>query len=149
MKLKVQCAVTENPAHQDINSHSVEEVFSSSEGIEPAELRSLACDAVHLVASACEAAGAKDVSHVKAFIEHSTGFLHADTVGGNGEITVGGRDGSKKTKRFRMVMNAVIYGLSEESIRTAAEQAVEEVRVQYGLIREPGTKHPEKGSRHP
>jgi len=33
-------------------------------------------------------------------------------------------------------MNAVIYGLSEESIRTAAEQAIETVRVQYGLTRE-------------
>jgi hypothetical protein len=141
VKLKVQFAEPENPAHQDINSHSVEREFSSAEGLDPAELRSLACDAVHLVASGCEAAGAKDVSHVKAFIEHSSGFLHADTVGGNGEITVGGRDGNKAT-RFRLVMNAVIYGLSEESIRTAAEQAIEAVQVQYGLTLEPGpVKH--------
>ena len=137
MKLKLKFTGAENPAHQDINSHSVERVFSSSEGLDPAELRSLACDAVHLAASGCEAAGAKDVSHVKAFIEHSSGFLHADTVGGNGEITVGGRDG-KKAKRFRLVMNAVIYGLSEESIRTAAEQAIDAVQDQYGLTREPG-----------
>ncbi|HUJ18183.1 MAG TPA: hypothetical protein VL197_09365 [Nitrospirota bacterium] len=135
MKLKVQFAEPENPAHQDINSHSLERVFSSPEGLDPAELRSLACDAVHLTASGCEAAGAKDVSHVKAFIEHSSGFLHADTVGGNGEIMVAGRDGNK-TKRFRLVMNAVIYGLSEESIRKASEQAIEAVQVQYGLNRD-------------
>jgi len=135
MKFKVQPAGPENPAHQDINSHSEEGFFFSSEGLDPAELRYLARDAVRLVASGCETAGAKDVSHVKAFIEHSSGFLHADTVGGNGEITVAGRDG-KKTKLFRLVMNAVIYGLSEESIRTAAEQAIETVRVQYGLTRE-------------
>ena len=136
MNLKVNFSGPENPAHQDINSHSEDRVFLSAEGLDPAELRSLACDAVHLVASGCEAAGAKDVSHVKAFIEHSTGFLHADTVGGNGEITVSGRDG-KKTKRLRLVMNAVIFGLSEDSIRTAAEQALETVQGKYGLTREP------------
>ena len=136
MKLKVNFPGPENPAHEDINSHSEDISFFSAEGLDPAELRFLARDAVSLVASGCEAAGAKDVSHVKAFIEHSTGFLHADTVGGNGEITVSGRDGSK-TKRFRLVMNAVIYGLSGQSIRTAAEQALEAVQVQYGLTREP------------
>jgi hypothetical protein len=140
MKLKVRYTEPENPAHEDINSHSVERVFLSPEGLDPAELRSFACDAVHLAASGCEAAGAKDVSHVKAFIEHSSGFLHADTVGGNGEITVAGRDGNK-TKRFRLVMNAVIYGLSEESIQTAAEQAIDTVQDQYGLIREPAKEH--------
>jgi hypothetical protein len=135
MKLKVTFAGQENPAHQDINSHSVERVFFSLEGIDPAELRFLARDAVRLVASGCEAAGAKDVSHVKAFIEHTSGFLHADTVSGNSEITVAGRDG-EKTKRFRLVMNAVIFGLSEESIRKASEQAIEAVQVQYGLTRD-------------
>jgi hypothetical protein len=140
MKLKVQFAGQENPAHQDINSHSEERVFSSAEGLEPAELRFLVRDAVRLIASGCEDAGAKDVSHVKAFIEHSSGFLHADTVGGNGEITVAGRDGTK-VKRFRLVMNAVIFGLAEESIRAVAEQAIEAVQVQYGLTRE---RAPEK-----
>jgi hypothetical protein len=137
MKLKVHYTGPENPAHQDINSHSMERIFSSLEGLDPVELRFLARDVVRLVASGCEAAGAKDVSHVKAFIEHTSGFLHADTVGGNSEITVAGRDG-KKTKRFRLVMNAVIYGLSEESIRTAAEQAIDAVQVQYGLTRVQG-----------
>jgi hypothetical protein len=136
MKLKVQFAGPENPAHRDINSYGEERVFSSPEGIDPSELRFFARDAVRLVASGCEAAGAKDISHVKAFIEHPTGFLHADTVGDNGEITVSGRDG-KKTRRFRLVMNAVIYGLAEQSIRTAADQALEAVQAQYGLTREP------------
>jgi hypothetical protein len=139
MKLKVNFSEPENPAHKDINSYSAEKSFLSPEGLEPSELRFLARDAVSLVASGCEAAGAKDVSHVKTFIEHSSGFLHADTVGGNSEITVSGRDG-KKTKRFRLVMNAVIYGLSEEAIRMAAEQAIEAVQVQYGLIPELASK---------
>ena len=140
MKLKVNLSGPENPAHLDINSHSEDRSFFSAEGLDPAALRILARDAVRLVASGCEDAGAKDVSHVKAFIEHSTGFLHADTVGGSGEVAVSGRDG-EKTRRFRLVMNAVIYGLSEQSIRTAAEQALESVQVRYGLTREPG---PEK-----
>jgi len=135
MKFKVQLKLPENPAHQDINSHSEERIFSTHQGIDSAELRSLARDTVHLVASGCETAGAKDVSHVKVFIEHSSGFLHADTVSGNGEITIGGRDG-KDIKRFRLVMNAVIFGLSEQSIRTATERALDAVQAQYHLTRE-------------
>ena len=102
----------------------------------------MARDVVHLVALGCEAAGAKDVSHVKAFIEHSSGFLHADTVSGNGEITVGGRDG-KDAKSFRLVLNAVIFGLPEESIRMATEQAIDAVQAQYQLTRKqaPPKKH--------
>jgi len=135
MKFRVSIAETGHSAHQDIHSYSAVRVFSSRKGLDPAELRSLARDAVRLVASGCDAAGAKDVSHVKAYLEHSSGFLHADTVGGNGEVTVAGRDG-KEVNHFRLVMNAVIYGLSEESIRITVEQALESVQARFGMIRE-------------
>ena len=127
----------ENPAHGDINSHSVDRVLVSPEGLGPTEIRCLARDVVRTVAAACDAAGAKDVSHVKAFIEHTSGFLHADTVSGNDEITVGGRDGGRE-KSFRLVLNAVIFGLSSEEIEKAAEQALESVEMQYGLERKQG-----------
>jgi hypothetical protein len=122
----------ENPAHEDISSYAVDRVFVSPEGLGPGELRSLARDAVKAVAAGCEAAGAKDVSHVKLYVEHSSGFIHANAVSGNPEITVAGRDGST-AKRFRLVMNAVIYGLAEQALQAASEQALEAVQVQYGL----------------
>jgi hypothetical protein len=126
----------ENPVHEDINSHTLDQVLFSPEGLDHDELRSLAGDLVRTTASACEASGAKDVSHVKLFLEHSSGFLHANAVSGNPETTVAGRDGSK-ARRFRVVLNAVIFGLDEASIRKAAEQAMESVVVQYGLTRGP------------
>ena len=147
MKFRISIAETGNPAHEDIHSYSAVRVFSSRKGLNPAELRSLAGDAVRLVARGCDAAGAKDVSHVKAYLEHSSGFLHADTVGGNGEITIAGRDGTE-VNRFRLVMNAVIYGLSEESITGNVEQALESVQARYGVIREPGSDHPGSGGKH-
>ncbi|HET7319755.1 MAG TPA: hypothetical protein VFK23_11510 [Nitrospirota bacterium] len=122
----------ENPAHEDISSYAVDRVFISPEGLGPGELRSLARDAVRTVAAGCEAAGAKDVSHVKLYLEHESGFIHANAVSGNPEITVAGRDGVT-AKQFRLVMNAVIYGLSEYSIRTSVEQGIEAVQIQYGL----------------
>ena len=135
MKIPVTFSGPENPAHQDIHSYSAERFFSSAGDLMPAELRTLAGDTVRAVAMGCETAGAKDVSHVKAYIEYASGFLHADTVSGSGGITVAGRDG-KKTKRFRLVINAVIYGLPEASVKMATEQALETVKVQYGLIQE-------------
>src|SRR5512147_3208905 len=122
----------ENPAHEDIICYAVDRMLFSEEGLEPQELRSLARDVVRTVAAACEAAGAKDVSHVKLYLEHATGFIHANAVSGNPEITVAGRDG-KRTNRFRLVMNAVVYGLAEEALRKATEQALEAVQVQYGV----------------
>lgn len=119
-------------AHEGINSYGAAWMFLSDEGLEPAELRCFARDTVRAVASGCDAAGAKDVSHVKLFLEHTSGFLHANAVSGNQEITVGGRDGST-AKRFRLVLNAVIFGLSAQAIQAVAEQAVDVVQVQYGL----------------
>ncbi len=133
MKFRVEIE-PENPVHRDILSHSVDRTFSSPEGLAPDELRSLVRDLVQCTASACEAAGAKDVSHVKAFIEHASGFLHAHAVSGNREITVEGRDGGP-ARQFRLVLNAVIFGLGDDSIKKAADRAIEAVEAQYGLKR--------------
>jgi len=133
MKLRVKLE-PENPVHRDIHSYSADRSFSFPEGIGPDELRSLIRDLVQCTAAACEAAGAKDVSHVKAFLEHASGFLHAHAVSGNREITVEGRDGAS-ARQFRLVLNAVIFGLDEGAIKKAAEQALEAVEAQYGLIR--------------
>ena len=132
----------ENPAHDDISSYAVDRVFVSPEGLGPGELRSLARDAVKAVAAGCEAAGAKDVSHVKLYLEHTSGFIHANAVSGNPDITVAGRDG-KTAKQIRLVMNAVVYGLAEEALRKATEQALEAVQVQYGvtLVSAQGKNH--------
>ena len=72
---------------------------------------------------------------MKLFLEHSTGFLHASAVSGNDEIRVAGRDGDP-TRRFRLVLNAVIYGLHQEAIQAATEEALATVEARHGLTRE-------------
>ncbi len=126
---------TGNPAHGDISSHSLDCILSSPEGIGAEDLRSFARDLVRAVATGCEAAGAKDVSHVKLFIEHSSGFLHASAVSGNAVISVAGRDGTA-ARQFRLVLNAVIFGLPVERIRAEAERALEILKRQYALQRD-------------
>lgn len=128
---------SENSAHADISCYAVDRVLISREGLDPQKLRNLARDTARAVAMQCEAAGAKDVSHVKLYLEHASGFIHASVVSDNPVVTVAGRDG-KTENRFRMVLNAVIYGLAEQAIRTATEQALEAVQVQYGLTQEKG-----------
>ena len=136
MKFKIELEPG-NPLHWDINSYSVDRLLGRPEGLDAQELRNLAYDAVYTVAAECVAAGAKDVSHVKLFIDHENGFLHANSVSGSPQITVNGRDG-RTTRQFRMALIAVIFGLQEEAIAKAAEQALETVETQYGLTRQPG-----------
>jgi hypothetical protein len=127
----------EDPVHRDIKSYSVDRMLWATAVLDAEQLRRLAHDTVYAVTAECVAAGAKDVSHVKLFIEHSSGFLHANSVSGSPQITVAGRDGSTKGP-FRLVMNAVIFGLREEAIATSTEQALGKIEIQYGLKRTPG-----------
>lgn len=112
-----------NPVHDDINSHGMRCSVAAAQPVSPDELRRFAASLMTEIGTACNTAGAKDVSHVKAFIEHDSGFLHADIVGNPNTVKVEGRDG-KPVERFRLVVNSVIYGLSAHDVRDVTEAAI-------------------------
>ena len=123
-----------NPVHDDINSHGMRCSVTSAQPVRPEELRRFAAELMTAIASACITAGAKDVSHVKAFIEHDTGFLHADTVGNPNDVKVEGRDG-KPAESFRLVVNSVIYGLSANAVKEVTELAINKTVGMFGFVR--------------
>ncbi|NJD56692.1 MAG: hypothetical protein FIA94_09850 [Nitrospirae bacterium] len=123
-----------NPVHDDINSYGMRCVVTAAKPVSADELRRFAAGLMTAIASACITAGAKDVSHVKAFIEHETGFIHADTVGNPDNVKVEGRDG-KPAESFRLVVNSVIYGLSAHAVKEITESETSKTVGLFGLVR--------------
>lgn len=123
-----------NPLHGDINSHGMRCAVTAAAPVAARELRAFAAELVREIAGACVATGAKDVSHVKAIMEHDSGFLHAHVVGDPDSALVEGRDG-RPTGRFRLVVNAVVYGLSVAAVRECTETAVDRTLDRFGYAR--------------
>jgi hypothetical protein len=113
-----------SPLHEDIKAYAVSYSFTREREIGSDELRTFAAELMKSASAACIRRGAKVIGHIKAHIEHDSGFLHANTVGESSDVTVGGRDGDPVT-RFTLVVNSVVYGLPEELIREATEEAIE------------------------
>ena len=101
------------------------------------ELRTFAKSLMHSLSDSSIKRGAKVIGHIKAYLEHQEGFLHAHTVGEPGDITVDGRDGGP-IGRFKLVVNSIIFGLPEEAVKEAADKAIRETSALFGLVREPG-----------
>lgn len=112
-----------NPVHDGINSHGMRCWVTAPTPVSAFELRRFAAALMAAIATACLAAGAKDVSHVKAILEHDSGFLHADTVGDPDQVKVEGRDG-EPIRNFSLVVNAVIFGLSGDAVKKVTEATV-------------------------
>lgn len=125
---------SKNPVHDDINSHGMVCIVTAVDLVGTDELRKFAAELMRAIASACIMAGAKDVSHVKAFIEYETGFLHADTVGNPHDVKVEGRDG-RPAGKFRLVVNTVIYGLSADAVKKITESSVNDTVGMFGFTR--------------
>lgn len=123
-----------NPLHGDINSHGMRCSVTAAAPVGARELRAFAAELVQAIAGGCLAAGAKDVSHVKAILEHDSGFLHAHVVGDPGSAHVEGRDG-RPAGSFRLVVNAVVYGLSAAAVRECTETAVDRTLGRFGYAR--------------
>jgi hypothetical protein len=123
-----------NPLHGDISSYGMRCSVSAPRPVAAGELRRFAAALMTSIASACIAAGAKDVSHVKGFLEHASGFLHADVVGDPGTPMVEGRDGGT-ADTFTLAVNAVIYGLGADAVRRSTEAAVDQTVGRFGFAR--------------
>lgn len=124
-----------SPLHEDIKAYAVSYSFTREREIGSDELRTFAAELMKSASAACIRRGAKVIGHIKAHIEHDWGFLHANTVGESSDVTVRGRDGDPVT-RFTLVVNSVVYGLPEELIREATEEAIESASSKFSLKRE-------------
>lgn len=133
-------SIKENPDHGEIHGYGIACLAKRRTPIPTAELRSFAASLMKAVASGCLARGAKDIGHVKAYIEHDNGFLIADTVGDPGDVTIEGRDGKAATT-FRIVLNSVVFGLSREAVAHATDDALKHVSDEYGLRLETENRH--------
>ena len=124
-----------NPLHEDIKVYAVVYYLSRGEKISGIELRKFAAELMNAISKSCIKFGAKVIGHIKAYIEHETGFLHANTIGEPADVTVNGRDGDP-INRFKLVVNSIIYGLPEESIKEATEEAIKAVSSIFRFDRE-------------
>lgn len=124
--------ITPSPLHEDIKAYAVSYSLSREREVESAELREFAAELMRSVSEACISLGAKVIGHIKAYIEHGSGFLHANTVGESGDVTVNGRDGDP-ARSFTLVVNSIVYALTEASLRDATVRAIEETSSAFGL----------------
>jgi hypothetical protein len=125
-----------HPAHEGINSYGISCSVSRKEAADAQELRRFAAELMKAVSEACLSRGAKDIGHIKAFLEHDEGFIHANTLGEPTDITVEGRDGGPASF-IRLVINAVIFGIGKEAVREATEESLNSVLYTFGFERQP------------
>jgi hypothetical protein len=125
-----------HPLHEGTSAYAAACFLSREKNMDGAEIRRFAESLMQSLAAASIKRGAKVIGHIKAYLEHQEGFLHAHTVGEPGDITIDGRDGGP-VRRFKLVVNSIIYGLPEEAVKDAADEAIRETSAHFGLVREP------------
>jgi hypothetical protein len=130
-----------SPVHEEINSYGLGCSVSRPKAIDAEELRKFAAELMTTISSACIKAGAKDIGHIKAYIDHDYGFLHADTLGDPADVTVAGRDG-EPINHFKLVVNTVIYGLAKEAVANATEASLKTVCLKFGLQKKLENRRP-------
>ncbi len=128
-----------SPLHEGINSYGLGCLVTGKKAITAEALRKFAAELMITVAQSCTDSGAKDIGHIKAFIEHDNGFLHANTVGDPADVTVEGRDG-QPIYSFQLVINSVIYGLGKEAVKDTTESSLKNVLAKFGMKKKPYPK---------
>lgn len=121
-----------NPLHVGIHAYSVASVLSRDAEIGDAEIKRFATKLMTSISEHCMEQGARDIGHIKAYIEHGSGFLFVDTLGDPSDVTIEGRTGDPSSS-FRIVINSVIYGLEEEKIKKATRDAIRTVSTKFKL----------------
>jgi hypothetical protein len=126
-----------HPLHEGTSAYAAACFLSREKQMDNVELRRFAERLMHSLSDTSKKRGAKVIGHIKAYLEHQEGFLHAHTVGETGDITVDGRDGGP-VGQFKLVVNSIIFGLPEDAVKDAAEEAIRETSALFGLVRDPG-----------
>lgn len=122
--------------HGDIKAYAVACRLSRGKKVNSGELRDFAKELMDAISASCVRQDAKVMGHIKAYLVYETGFLHAHTLGEPGDVTVDGRDGDP-ANHFKLVINSVVYGLSEEAVKEATESALKNLHSKFGFLREP------------
>lgn len=125
-----------HPLHEGTCAYATAWFLSKEEKMDSTELRKYAETLMQSLSASSIKRGAKVIGHIKAYLDHPEGFLHAHTVGEQGDITVDGRDGGP-VSRFKLVVNSIIFGIPEEAVKDAAEEAIRETSARFGLAQEP------------
>jgi hypothetical protein len=125
-----------NPLHEDIKAYAVACRLSREEKISSGELRVFAEELMNAISASCIHQGAEVLGHIKAYFDYGTGFLHVHTLGEPGDVTVDGRDGDPAS-HFKLVINSVVYGLSEEAVKEATESVLTNLISEFRFQREP------------
>jgi hypothetical protein len=128
-----------NPLHVEINAYSVASFLSTENLMHDADLKKFSAKLMTAISEACMEHGAKDIGHIKGYIEHETGFLFVDTLGDPSDVTIEGRSGAP-TSSFRIVINSVIYGLDEAGIKKATDGALERTSESFRIKSTPEAK---------
>lgn len=121
-----------NPAHERINNYALACLVKANVPLNSARLRDFAASLMQKLCSACIERGAKDVGHIKAYMQHDGGYLYADVVGEPSSVKVEGRDGGL-VSRFSLTLNCVVFGLTPRELRETTEQALENVLLDFAL----------------
>jgi hypothetical protein len=128
--------ITIHLLHEGTSAYATACFLSREKKLDSAELRRFAEGLMRSLSDSSLKRGAKVIGHIKAYIEHQEGFLHAHTVGEPGDITIDGRDGGP-IDRFKLVVNSIIFGIPEEAVKDAADEAIRETSARFGLVQEP------------
>jgi hypothetical protein len=125
-----------HPLHEGTSAYATACFLSREKKMNGAELRRFAEELMRYLLASSIKRGAKVIGHIKAYIEHREGFLHAHTVGEPGDITIDGRDGAP-AGRFKLVVNSIIFGIPEELVKDATDEAIRKTAALFNLVQEP------------
>lgn len=120
--------------HAGINGYGAAFSLRRRRDLHAGEIRDFVRQLITAISAGCLGRGAKDIGHIKAFIDHDTGFLFADTVGDDPDaVTVQGRDGGP-ARRVKLTVNAVVYGISRDAVKQATEDSLNAVLTKFGFV---------------
>jgi hypothetical protein len=113
-----------HPLHEGTSAYATACFLSREKKMNGAELRRFAEELMRYLLASSIKRGAKVIGHIKAYIEHREGFLHAHTVG-------------EPVGRFKLVVNSIIFGIPEELVKDATDEAIRKTAALFNLVQEP------------
>ncbi len=119
-------------AHDGINGYGTAVNISTGGPASPDTIRNYARELMKAVAARCVDSGAKDIGHIKAYIEGDGLFVYASAVGEGPDITVNGK-GEGPAQAVSLTLNAVVYGIGKDTLKRAADHALAQVTNDFGF----------------
>ncbi len=119
-------------AHDGINGYGTAVNVSAGGPASLDTIRNYARELMKAVAARCVDSGAKDIGHIKAYMEGGGLFVYASAVGDGPDITVNGK-GEGPAQAVSLTLNAVVYGIGKDTLKRAADKALAQVTNDFGF----------------